>query len=238
VHQYGKERANRQRRLRGDLPERGAILHGLKNPPYRRCLILATGIFIDGVSLGGNVTHSDFDTRTANFDNSARQRTSIQNSGFCLMFMDFHFIWMAESDGILYPETQVYFNGAWERHNPSDCWDENFAHFAIWSDFSIAQTDPSGTPRALSAGSREALFEGRAEHRGSHASNETVSILPDRDFVTMDAPRMEIVEGLPVLFTGTVGFFLDSANGADVTFDFFTRPYEINVGVVSFEVVT
>jgi len=237
VRQYAEERSSRQQRFRKRFPDRRTVLLGLKNPPYRRCLVLATGIFIDGPIIG-DASYSDFISRTSDFDNSARIRATVNNNGACLTFIDYHFFWTAESDGILYPETYITFNGSWQRYNPSDCTDENIAILQIWTDFSVAQMDPSGEPRAHSPGSIEPLYERSVRHSGSSADTETVPILPDRDYVNLDAPRMEIVAHLPVIFTVTVGFQLASNNGADVTLDFLTEPFEINVSGVVFEVVT
>ncbi len=238
VLEYGKDRAGRIQRLREKLPERGAVLNRLKNPPYRRHLKYATNIEADVTSVG-NVSLSDFVILTDYEYNSARLLTTINNNGTAQTYVDFYFIWIAESDGIMTAETNLYFNGSFERFQPGNCKRcDSRAQFVLWSEFAVSQSDLSGEPRAIAPGSTEPLFSFSHLHDHSSSESEVTPILPDRDFVSLSSRRMEIVEGLPVLFNVTIGYFLSCNENADVAFDFHTPPYDINVHLISLQVDT
>lgn len=221
--------------IRYQLKKRRKALHRLE-PDYIRCIILATGIFCDAVE-SGSVDYSTFDTRTTNFDNAAEFRVSVNSNGFYFHFIDFHFIWFAESDGIMETYAELFINGAWEMYNPGDCWDDNGCAIRLWTDFSVAQTDASGIPRSVAGSPREPLFDETQTNDGSSSESNAGLFLPDRDCFTLEGPTMEIVPDLPVLFTVTIGLELEANNGASAEANFREGPYEINVGLVSCRVL-
>ena len=245
VLQSAETRAKRQHRLIENLKKRykTASSHG-GNPTLIGFLVKADAILsTKSTTLIGPVDTSRSQplvVQAANFDNIAEEDNSIYTSpgglGRIVSFIDFHFIWQSDRDGLLTPAIGLLIRGGWQIETPPDCWNVNNASVKVSAALRVQQTQNNGMPIVITGSPIQSILDRDFTGGGSYGYVYYDELYPFADKMDLVTPQMQIQAGSPVVFTVTVWADIYAENGGDAEVDMRTGPFQIEVPLGMFVV--
>lgn len=245
VAKYTKGVAERHRALRKQMLGRRRVLKELSgHSPDLYAVSTADEIRL--FSLQGGAGGPDIDTprahsRARSLDNEADfgggVRTSESGSGWLASYLDFEFVWLAEERGILRSEGYMQLVGDYETVNPGHCTRTSETRLYLEATIRVAQTDLSGRERAHATWTAPPILDIRRTAGGGDSFG-THYYTGIGDEIDIEAPPMEIVADLPVIFTLTLAMGLQASTGGEVTLNLAESYREVNVSGVAMTVET